>query len=63
MGDMVARRNTLANVGSLNAIMDRDRFRSRVEELAKNDSLAKPEADVVREFLEAWKRHDKNPRD
>jgi predicted KAP-like P-loop ATPase len=63
LGDLVARRNTRASVGNLAAIMDKDRFRARVEELAANDKLAKADADVVREFLEAWKRHDKNPRD
>jgi predicted KAP-like P-loop ATPase len=63
LGDMVARRNTRANVATLDTIMDKDRFRRRIEELATNDTLAKSDAEVVREFLEAWRRNDENPND
>ena len=59
LGDTVARRTTRANVKSLGTIMDRDRFRARVEELVTSDQLK--EKEVVQEFLEAWVRHDKNP--
>jgi predicted KAP-like P-loop ATPase len=60
-GDRVAKRSTRASVSSLQTIMDRDRFRSRIEELAKTESLSESPAKVVSEFLAAWKRHDANP--
>jgi predicted KAP-like P-loop ATPase len=63
LGDRVARRNTRASVGSLDTIMNKDKFRKRVEELAAKDTLAAPDANAIRTFLDAWIRHDKNPRD
>jgi hypothetical protein len=63
MGDMVARRDTRANVNTLEMIMDKARFRARVEELAAKEALAKPQAEIIRTFLDAWLRHDKNPHD
>jgi hypothetical protein len=62
LGDMVAKRNTRASVGGLEAIVDKARFLARVEELAASDTLSDTDAETIREFLEAWKRHDKNPR-
>ncbi len=62
LGDAVAKRNTRANVGSLDHILDRDVLHARVEELAaKGDQGECGEA--ITEFLAAWKRHDKNPND
>jgi hypothetical protein len=58
---MVATRNTVANVASLDAIMDKERFRARVEELAEKNTLAEGDTKAIREFLEAWRRHDKDP--
>jgi predicted KAP-like P-loop ATPase len=64
LGDRVARRHTRADVVStLHSIMDKDRFRSRVEELAARQDLSKTQAEVISEFLAAWKRHDANPND
>jgi hypothetical protein len=58
---MVAMRNTRANVAHLDAIMDKERFRARVEELAEKNTLAEGDMEAIREFLEAWRRHDKDP--
>ena len=58
LGDRgVARRNIRAGVSTLQSIMDQDRFRSRVEELAGSESISKDHAKAVSEFLAAWKRH------
>jgi hypothetical protein len=61
--DTVPRRTTHANVAEIEAIMNKEKFRARVEELAARDNLAKVEGEIVREFLGAWRRHDKDPRD
>ncbi len=63
LGDRVAKRNIRANVDGLDAILDKERFRQRVEELSKRPGLAEPMASQVREFLQAWKRHNSNPND
>jgi hypothetical protein len=47
----------------LDAIIDKDRFRARVEELAGRDTLRPEEAAIVKEFLDAWRRHDLEPHD
>jgi predicted KAP-like P-loop ATPase len=59
MGDVVVVRSTQAIVANLDTIMDRHRFRNRVAELAA--MLAKPDAEIVQEFLAAWERQDANP--
>jgi hypothetical protein len=63
MGDMVARRITRAGVSRLELILDKTRFRARVEELAAKPDLPPADAESVRAFLDAWKRHDVNPND
>jgi hypothetical protein len=63
LGDTVARRNIRACVSTLQSIMDLDRFRSRLEELADSESISEAHTKVVSEFLAAWKRHDANPND
>jgi len=63
LGDTVAERSIRANVSMLQLIMDKDRFRTRVEELAARQDLSKAHAGVISEFLAAWKRHDANPND
>jgi predicted KAP-like P-loop ATPase len=62
VSDTVAQRTTLANISGLEVIMDKDRLRARVEELAAGDTLPEAEAGAVLEFLEAWRRHDRNER-
>src|SRR5262249_4655921 len=52
LGDMVARRNIVANVASLDMIIDKERFRARVEALAEKNTLAEGDMEVIREFLE-----------
>lgn len=61
--DLVAQRTTLANVGHLEKIIDKDQLRARVEALAGKDTLRPEEAAIVKEFLDAWRRHDLNPHD
>jgi hypothetical protein len=61
--DTVSRRLVRAGVDSLDKIMDRDRFRARVEELAVSHTLSEQDAETIRIFLAAWKRRDENPRD
>lgn len=62
LGDTVAKRHTRAGVDSLDKVLDLAAFRSRVEELnARNATDA--DGVAIREFLEAWRRHDKNPRE
>src|SRR5580700_3029400 len=56
--DVVAQRTALANVGHLGGILDKDRFRARVEELAGRETLGSEEGTIIREFLDAWRRHD-----
>jgi predicted KAP-like P-loop ATPase len=63
LGDRVAKRNIRASVSTLHSIMDKDRFRSRVEELAARQDLSEDDARVISEFLAAWRRHDANPND
>jgi hypothetical protein len=61
LGDSVAKRNTRANVGSLDNILDRPTLRARVEQIAANN--APDDCGVaISEFLSAWKRQDANPR-
>lgn len=62
MGDAVAQRTTLANVSSLEAIMDKERLRTRIEELAARGNLPEADTNVVSEFLEAWRRQEQNDR-
>jgi hypothetical protein len=62
LGDTVAKRNTRAGVGSLDKVLDVAALRSRVEELAGRNA-ADVDAAAIREFLEAWRRHDNNPHD
>ena len=62
LGDTVAKRNTRAGVEYLDKVLDLAALRSRVEELdARNSTDA--DGAAIHEFLEAWRRHDKNPRD
>ncbi|PDT87498.1 NTPase [Bradyrhizobium sp. Y36] len=57
LGDTVAKRNTNANVESLNQVLDRDQFRKRVEEVAAKGGTDEA-ARAVSDFLIAWKKHD-----
>jgi predicted KAP-like P-loop ATPase len=63
VGDAVAQRITLANISGLDLIIDKDRLRRRVEELAAKDTLREADARVITEFLQAWRRQDSDPRD
>lgn len=63
LGDRVARRNVRAAIQGLETIIDKERFRARVEALAASTSLQPEELETIGVFLEAWRRHDKNPRD
>jgi predicted KAP-like P-loop ATPase len=62
LGDRVSKRNTRANVDSLEMIMDKANFRKRVETLAgEKSSLDQVDVDIVRTFLKAWKEQDDDP--
>jgi predicted KAP-like P-loop ATPase len=61
--DSVVQRTTLANVGHLEKIMDKARFRARVEDLAARGQLQTEAAAIITEFLNAWRRHDTDPHD
>ncbi len=62
LGDVVAKRNTRASVRFLDKVLDVAALRSRVDELdARN--VEDTDGNAIREFLAAWRRHDKNPRD
>ncbi|MDQ8730679.1 P-loop NTPase fold protein [Bradyrhizobium sp. LHD-71] len=61
LGDAVAKRNTRASVQSLGEVMDKERLRARVKELATTGGLPAADQQAVQEFLDAWKRHDENP--
>jgi predicted KAP-like P-loop ATPase len=63
LGDRVARRSIRAGVQGLETIMNKERFRARVEALAGSTTLQSAELETVRIFLEAWQRHDKSPRE
>ena len=62
LGDVVAKRNTRAGVAFLNKVLDIAALRSRVEELDARNAEGE-DGKAIREFLEAWLRYDKNPRD
>jgi predicted KAP-like P-loop ATPase len=62
VSDTVAKRTTLANIPGVELIMDKDRLRARVEELASKGTLPEAKTEIVVEFLEAWRRHDRNER-
>lgn len=61
LGDVVAKRHIRASVSGLESIMDKARFRARVEELSKRDDLPEDQMQIVRQFLTAWEQHDENP--
>jgi hypothetical protein len=52
LGDTVARRNIRACVSTLQSIMDQDRFRSRLEELADSESISKAHAKLLANSLQ-----------
>lgn len=57
LGDTVAKRNTQANVSSLDKILDRGKLRERVEEVAAKGG-ADDDAKSASEFLAAWIKQD-----
>lgn len=63
MGDVVAKRHIRANVSSLDEVMDKKLFRERVETLSESSGLSPQASRSINDFLEAWIRSDKNPRD
>ena len=62
VADTVARRTTIANVNGLESILNKELFRTRVEELSASEALSELDTQILSEFLEAWKQHDNNPR-
>jgi predicted KAP-like P-loop ATPase len=62
LGDRVAKRNTRAGIDSIDQILDKSAFRTRVEEIAAKN-VQDEAGKMVREFLAAWRHRDENPRD
>lgn len=62
LGDTVAKRSAEANVRSLELIMDREKLRKRVEQVALKVET-NPDFAVVADFLAAWKKKDKGEDD
>ncbi len=60
--DAVAQQTTLANVENLELVLDKGRFRARIEELADEDMLSPEDLGIINEYLAAWRHHDQNPR-
>ena len=58
-GDLVAKRQTTASVDGIDIVLDINRFRKRVEELASAKKLDPEASAVVTTFLDAWKRREK----
>lgn len=54
--DVVAKRSLLANVGSLNKVLDRDKLRKRIEEIAAKGGTD-DDAIAISVFLGAWDKH------
>jgi predicted KAP-like P-loop ATPase len=59
LGDLVAKRSSRANVQSLHEVMDQDRFRARLEELAKQADVPAEDAAAIRTFLDGWLHQEK----
>jgi predicted KAP-like P-loop ATPase len=59
LGDLVAKRSSRVNVQSLHKVMDRDKFRSRLEELAERTDLDVEDAAAIRTFLDGWQHQEK----
>lgn len=57
LGDTVAKRNTNANVDSLDKVLDRDQLRKRVEEVAAKGGTDDA-ARAISDFLAAWRKKD-----
>jgi predicted KAP-like P-loop ATPase len=62
LGDLVAKRNTRATVESLELIMNKERFRSRVEEVVASGGLELAQQEAAQTFLDAWKRQEAEKR-
>lgn len=59
-GDLVAKRSDRAQVDGLEKLLDRERFRSRVEELALAEGVPAEDAEVIQRFLMAWRHRDEH---
>jgi predicted KAP-like P-loop ATPase len=56
LGDRVAIRNTRAAIEHLEDIIDKERFRQRLEEIKDSVGLTAQEKEDIRAFLDAWKK-------
>jgi predicted KAP-like P-loop ATPase len=54
LGDLVAKRSDRAHVETLGTLMDRDTFRTKLEELNARPTSDAADADAVSRFLNAW---------
>lgn len=59
LGDLVAKRSDRVHVDTLDTLMDRDAFRSRLEQLNAEQRLDKADAEAISRFLKAWDNRDR----
>lgn len=61
--DLVAKRRVIAMIDGIEEIMDKPRFRRRVEEVAKSDQVDNDSKKIVGTFLEAWRKRERGSED
>jgi predicted KAP-like P-loop ATPase len=58
--DVVAQRTTRVEVRSLNDLVDKEKFRTRIAELLGKSTLSPEEAATLNEFSDAWRRQEQH---
>ena len=61
LGDRVAISTPRAHLNGLEKLLDVSQFRSRLEELEANQTLASDHKEKVSRFLSAWREQEENP--
>lgn len=61
-GDRVAKRNIRASTSNLDSILNKQRFRARLEEFEHSTDLDEASQHTIRAFLDAWRRQESDPR-
>ena len=59
LGDKVAMKKIEASVKGLDAILDLEKFRQRLEQIEKEDKLENPYKEYVQIFLDSWRKQDR----
>lgn len=63
LGDFVAKRSDRASVDGIDQVLDQDRLRARVEELASSNDVPHEDKAVVFRFRAAWQAWERSPYD